>query len=166
LSLLIERYVRPIALGIGANTAIFSVVNAVILRSLPFPEPERIVWLRESHPPTNLQHVSVAFPNFLDWRSQNQVFAQMAGYREDGFNLVIGAEAKQAHGARVTVDFFSVLGVPPAVGRAFSPQEGAPGGERVIILGHALWQQAFGGDPHDCRHSGCDVLYRPLRAYL
>jgi putative ABC transport system permease protein len=134
-------------LGIGANTVIFSVVNAVLLRPLPFPEPERIVWLRESHPPTNLPQFSVAFPNFLDWRSQNQVFAQMAAFREDGFNLQAGDEPKRVNGARVTVDFFATLGVRPEVGRAFLPQEDAPGGERVVILSHALWSQSFGGDP-------------------
>ncbi|MGH9840034.1 MAG: ABC transporter permease [Blastocatellia bacterium] len=139
--------VFTLVLGIGANTAIFSVVNAVLLRPLPFPEPERIVRLWESHPPTNLPQFSVAFPNFLDWRSQNQVFAQMAAYREDGFNLQAGAEPRRVNGARVTVDFFAVLGVLPAAGRAFLPQEDAPGGERVVILSHALWQQSFGGDP-------------------
>jgi putative ABC transport system permease protein len=134
-------------LGIGANTAIFSVVNAVLLRPLPFPEPERIVWLRESHPPSNLPQFSVTFPTFLDWRSQNRVFAQMAAYREDGFNLQAGDEPKRVNGARVTVDFFATLGVRPEVGRAFSPQEDAPGGERVVILSHAMWRQSFGGDP-------------------
>src|SRR5262245_21413 len=134
-------------LGIGANTAIFSVVNAVLLRPLPFPEPERIVWLRESHPPSNLPQLSVTFPTFLDWRSQNQVFAQMAAYREDGFNLQAGDEPKRVNGARVTVDFFATLGVRPEVGRAFLPQEDAPGGERVVILSQALWRQSFGGDP-------------------
>ncbi|HEX2490565.1 MAG TPA: ABC transporter permease [Blastocatellia bacterium] len=134
-------------LGIGANTAIFSVVNAVLLRPLPFPEPERLVWLRESHPPTNLPQTSVAISNFLDWRSQNQVFAQMAAYREAGFNLQAGDEPKRVNGARVTVDFFATLGAQPAMGRAFHPAEDAPGGERVVILSHALWRQSFGGDP-------------------
>jgi putative ABC transport system permease protein len=139
--------VLTLVLGIGANTAIFSVVNAVLLRPLPFPEPERIVRLWESHPPTNLPRFSAAFPNFLDWRSQNHVFTQMAAYREDGFNLQAGAETNRVNGTRVTVDFFSVLGVKPAAGRNFTPQEDAPGGERVVILSHALWQQSFGGDP-------------------
>ncbi|HKQ77834.1 MAG TPA: ABC transporter permease [Blastocatellia bacterium] len=134
-------------LGIGANTAIFSVVNAVLLRPLPFPEPERIVWLRESHPPTNLPQFSVAFGNFLDWRSQNQVFAQMAAYREDGFNLQAGDEPKRVNGARVTVDLFATLGIQPAMGRAFFPAEDAPGGERVVVLSYALWRKSFGGDP-------------------
>jgi putative ABC transport system permease protein len=134
-------------LGIGANTAIFSVVNAVLLRPLPFPEPERLVWLRESHPPTNRPQSSVRLPNFLNWRSQNQVFAQMAAYREDGFNAQAGDEPKRLNGARVTVDFFATLGAQPAIGRAFLPAEDAPGGDRAVILSHALWRQSFGGDP-------------------
>jgi putative ABC transport system permease protein len=139
--------VLTLALGIGANTAIFSVVNAVLLRPLPFPEPEHIVRLWESHPPTNLPQFSVTFPTFLDWRSQNQVFTHMASYREDGFNLQAGDETKRVNGARVTVDFFSVMGVQPAAGRAFTSQEDAPGGERAVIISHALWQRSFGGDP-------------------
>jgi putative ABC transport system permease protein len=138
--------VLTLTLAIGANTAIFSVVNAVLLRPLPFPEPERIVRLWESHPPTNLPQTSVAPPNFLDWRSQSQVFTQMAAYREDGFNLQAGDEPRRVNGARVTVDFFSVLGMKPAAGRAFTPQENAPGGERVVILSHASWQKSFAGD--------------------
>ena len=138
--------VLTLALGIGANTAIFSVVNAVLLRPLPFPEPERIVRLSESYLPTKSLS-TVSFPNFLDWRSQSRVFTLMAAYREDGFNLQAGAEPKRVNGARVTVDFFALLGVQPAAGRAFSAQEDAPGGERVVILSHALWQQSFGGDP-------------------
>ncbi len=134
-------------LGIGANTAIFSVVNAVLLRPLPFPEPDRLVWLRESHPPTNVPQTSVAFLNFLDWRSQNKVFAQMAAYREYGFNLQVGDEPKRLNGAVVSVDFFATLGSQPAIGRAFLPAEDAPGGERAVILSHALWSQSFGGDP-------------------
>jgi putative ABC transport system permease protein len=136
-----------LALGIGANTAIFSVVNAVLLRPLPFPEPERIVRLWESHPPTNLPQFSVAFPTFLDWRNQSQVFTQMAAYREDGFNLQASNETMRVNGARVTVDFFSVLGVMPAAGRVFTTPEDTPGGERVAILSHSFWQQSFGGDP-------------------
>jgi putative ABC transport system permease protein len=139
--------ILTLVLGIGVNTAIFSVVNAVLLRPLPFPEPERIVRLWESYLPTNSLLSSVSFRNFLDWRSQNHVFTHMAAYREDGFNLKIGAEPKRVNGARVTVDFFAVLGVQPAVGRAFLPPEDAPGGEHVVIVSHALWQQSSGGDP-------------------
>ncbi len=139
--------VLTLALGIGANTAIFSVVNAVLLRPLPFPEPERLVWLRESNPPANLPQASVTYPNFLAWRSQTQVFAQMAAYREGDFNAQAGPEPRRVNGARVTIDFFATLGVQPAMGRAFLPAEDTPGGERVVILSHALWRQSFGGDP-------------------
>ena len=138
--------VLTLALGIGATTAIFSVVNAVLLRSLPFPQGERIVRLWENRQPDDGLRVAVRYPNFQDWQQQNQVFTHLAAYREDGFNLQAGAETRRLEGARVTVDFFNVLGVQPASGRAFSAQEDAPGGERVVILSHALWQQSFGGD--------------------
>ena len=138
--------VLTLALGIGATTAIFSVVNAVLLRPLPFAQPERIVRLWQSHQPTNRPRFSATYPDFQDWRQQNQAFTHLAAYREDGFNLQAGADARRVNGARVTVDFFNVLGVQPALGRAFSAQEDAPGGERVVILSHALWQQSFGGD--------------------
>ncbi|HEU0179206.1 MAG TPA: ABC transporter permease [Blastocatellia bacterium] len=139
--------VLTLILGIGANTAIFSVVNAVLLNPLPYPEPERLVWLRESNPTINLPQFSVTPATFSDWRSQNNVFEQMAAFREDGFNLQAGDEPRRTPGARVTADFFAALGVQPAMGRAFLPQEDAPGGERVVILSHALWSQSFGGDP-------------------
>lgn len=142
--------VITLALGIGATTAIFSVVNAVLLRPLPFAQSERIVRLWESLPQGNGLRVAVRYANFQDWRQQNQAFTHLAAYREDGFNLQTGlqtgAEARRLEGARVTVDFFNVLGVQPAQGRAFSTQEDAPGGERVVILSHALWQQSFGGN--------------------
>jgi len=138
--------VITLALGIGATTAIFSVVNAVLLRPLPFPQPERIVRLWEKRQPDDGLRVAVRYLNFQDWRRQNQAFSHLAAYREDGFNLQAGAETQRVNGARVTVDFFHVLGMQPALGRAFSTQEDAPGGERVVILSHALWRQRFGGD--------------------
>ena len=139
--------VLTLVLGIGANTAIFSVVNTVLLRPLPFKEPDRLVRLWESNSPNNLAYFSVAYLTFLDWRNQNQVFSEMGAYREDGFNLFAGSEPKRISGARVTSDFFSVLGIQPALGRAFLPAEDAPGGERVVVLSHGLWQRSFGGDP-------------------
>jgi putative ABC transport system permease protein len=140
--------VLTLILGIGANTAIFSVVNAVLLNPLPYPEPERLVWLRESYPPwTTQQTTSVTQGAFFDWRSQNNVFERMAAFREDGFNLQFGDEPKRLNGAKVTADFFATLGAQPVVGRAFLPAEDAPGGDRVVILSHALWSQSFGGDP-------------------
>ncbi len=138
--------VITLALGIGATTAIFSVVNAVLLRPLPFAQAEHIVRLWESLPQSSGLRVAVRYPNFQDWRQQNQAFTHLAAYREDGFNLQAGVEARRLEGARVTADFFNVMGVQPAQGRAFSAQEDAPGGERVVILSHALWQQSFGGD--------------------
>jgi len=138
--------VLTLALGIGATTAIFSVVNAVVLNPLPFPQSERIVRLWEKRQPEDGLRVAVRYANFQDWQQQNQVFTHLTAYREDGFNLQAGVETRRLEGARVTVDFFHVLNVQPMLGRAFSAQEDAPGGERVVILSHALWQQSFGGN--------------------
>ena len=136
--------ILTLALGIGATTAIFSVVNAVLLRPLPFPQGERIVRLWETLPAEPGLRYQVRFLNFQDWR-QNQVFSHLTAYREDGFNLQTGTGTQRLEGTRVTADFFHVLGVQPALGRDFSAQEDAPGGERVVIISHALWQQSFGG---------------------
>ena len=136
-----------LALGIGANTAIFSVVNAVLLRSLPFDRPEQLVRIWESNPPANIPSFSASFPNFSDWRAQNEVFEEMAAYREDGFNLTTGAGPERLTGARVTAGFFPTLGVAPAEGRMFLPEEDRPGGERVLVVSHGMWQQRFGADP-------------------
>jgi putative ABC transport system permease protein len=138
--------VLTLALGIGATTAIFSVVNAVLLRPLPFSQPEHIVRLWEIIPTNPDLHYQVRYANYQDWRQQNHVFTHLSAYREDGFNLQTGAEPRRVNGVRVTVDFFNVLGVQPMLGRAFSAPEDAPGGEHVVILSHALWQEGFGGD--------------------
>src|SRR5262245_61126203 len=137
-----------LALGIGANTAIFSVVNAVLLRALPYHEPDRLVRLWESNPAANLRAFSASFPNFMDWRNQNGVFEQMAAYREDGFNLTGGTEPGRVIGARVTAGFFPALGVAPMAGRVFLPVEDQPGGDRAMIVSYGMWQRRFGGKPN------------------
>jgi putative ABC transport system permease protein len=137
-----------LALGIGANTAIFSVVNAVLLRALPYHEPDRLVRLWESNPAANLRAFSASFPNFTDWRNQNRVFEQMAAYREDGFNLTGGTEPERVIGARVTAGFFPALGVAPRAGRMFLPGEDQPGGDRAMIVSYGMWQRRFGGRPN------------------
>ena len=136
-----------LALGIGANTAIFSVVNAVLLRALPFKQPEQLVRIWESNPAANLPSFSASFPNFTDWQTQNEVFEEMAAFREDGFNLTIGTEPERLTGARVTAGFFQTLGVEPAEGRMFLPAEDQAGADRVAIVSHRMWQQRLGGDP-------------------
>jgi predicted permease len=137
------------ALGIGANTAVFSVLNAVLLRPLPFYKPEKIVALS----PYDLlggaqnvnEHSSCSYPDFLDWRAQNRVFERIAVYTHQSLTLTGGKEAIHIQGGVVSADLFRLLGVQPMLGRAFLTTEDEPG-NRVVVLSHGLWQRRFGGD--------------------
>jgi len=139
-----------LALGIGANTAIFSVVNAVLLRPLPYQNASRIMQIwhvppAKSFPGLTLFSVSPA--NYLDWQSQNHSFEEMAAYGGASFN-VGGKERPEAiQGARVAPGFFSILRVHPLLGRTFSPEEDRPGQGHVVVLGNTLWRDHFGTDP-------------------
>jgi len=137
-----------LALGIGANTAIFSVINGVVMRPLPYREPAALVRLWASNPERGLPFFAVAAPDFLDWQEQNRVFELMAAYdTEQNYNLTDDAEPEQLLGMRVTADLFPLLGVNPALGRAFSREEDTPGGNtRIAVLSHGLWQRRFGGE--------------------
>jgi putative ABC transport system permease protein len=136
-----------LALGIGANTAVFSAVNAVMLRQLPFANPDRLVRLNESNPERGWPTFSVSQPNFLDWRARNQTFEALAATIGENFNLNAGGEIEVVQGASVTADFLPVLGVTPALGRNFLPEEDRPGGNtRVALVTHGFWQRRFGGD--------------------
>src|SRR5574341_452661 len=136
-----------LSLGIGANTAIFSVVNAVMLRQLPFANADRLVRLNESNPERGWPTFSVSHPNFLDWRARNQTFEAMAATGGASFNLSTGGEVEVVRGAAITADFLPALGVAPALGRNFLPEEDRPGGNvRVALLAHGFWQRRFGGD--------------------
>jgi predicted permease len=143
--------VLSLALGIGANTAIFGVVNSILLRPLPYPEPERLmaVWHtppQESFP--GADRFSVSPGNYLDWKEQSRAFEQMAIYQYAGLSLSAGADPVPVTGAAVSSDFFSVLRTRVDRGRTFFPEEEQPGREQVVILGHGLWQRAFGADPN------------------
>ncbi|MEK6406541.1 MAG: ABC transporter permease [Acidobacteriota bacterium] len=139
--------VLTLAVGIGANTAIFSVVNAVMLRSLPFKDPDRLVRLNESNPERGWPTFSVSHPNFLDWRDQNQTFEAMAATTGASVNLGAAGEVEVVRGSAVTVDFLTVLGTSPLMGRNFLPEEDKPGGNtRVVMLTYGSWQKRFGGD--------------------
>ena len=138
--------ILTLALGIGANTAVFSVVNAVILRPLPFPEPDRLAALesmdvRGTPHPTNL-----SYPTFFDFRRQNRVFDHVVSYRDDEFTLTGAGDARHLYGQIVSWDLFPMLRVQPELGRGFLPEEEKPG-ERVAILSHRLWKDQFGGNP-------------------
>ncbi|HWS87837.1 MAG TPA: ABC transporter permease [Pyrinomonadaceae bacterium] len=138
--------VLALGLGIGANTAIFSVINAVLLRPLPYKDPERLVRITEQG--AKLTLMAVSYPNFLDWRAQASAFEQMAAMQTDSYNLSGGGgEAERLAGRNVSPEFFPVLGVEPALGRLFTEEENAPGVGRVAVISHGLWQRRFGADP-------------------
>jgi len=140
--------VVALALGIGANTAIFSVVNAVLLRPLPYKNPERLVMMWQTNLRQGIGQDSVAAPNFLDWREQSQSFEHMAAYRGQSFNLTVGDKPEQLPGAVVSASFFQVLGVKAALGRIPQTEVDQPGGNLVAVLSHGLWQRHFGADPN------------------
>jgi putative ABC transport system permease protein len=133
-----------LALGIGANTAIFSVVNAVLLRPLPYTDPERLVvlWERER----NVGQESPSYPNFLDWQAQSRSFEQMAMARFDSVNLIGAGEPERLICRQVSANFFSTLGVQTQLGRAFTQDEDRAGANPVVVISHSLWQRRFGAD--------------------
>jgi len=137
--------VLVLALGIGPNTAIFSVVNGVILRPLPFEDPDHLVMVWGTIPEKGWYQMPTSFPNFLDLRDQNQVLGGIAAYQLGGFALTVKSESQQVQGGRVSDDFFQVLGVQPSLGRVFSDEEQDPD---VVVISHDLWQHQFGSDPH------------------
>lgn len=141
--------ILTLALGIGANTAIFSVVNAVLLRPLSFAAPQQLVSVVSTRLHGNVPD-NASYPDFADWRAQNHVFSQMAAYDTDNFTLTGQGEAMHIQGAVVSADLFSLLGVKPVLGRAFLPDEDklpAANGAFAIILSHRLWRERFNADP-------------------
>ena len=136
--------VLTLALGIGANTAIFSVVNAVLLNPLPYREPDRLVSLWENVPTHGRWRVAPA--NFFDWKKQNTVFEDVAAFGANSLTLTGDGEPEQLTGARVSAGYFAVVGVEPILGRAFVPEEHETGKGQVVILAHPLWQRRYGGD--------------------
>jgi putative ABC transport system permease protein len=139
--------VLTLALGIGANTAMFSVVNAVLLRPLPFADPDRLMFVFSRNTQRNAGQMRVSALDFEDWRRDTRAFDAMAGHTGTGFTFS-GSEAapELAIGQVVTADLFRVLGVKPLIGRLFTPDEFTAGRERVLLLSYGLWQRRFGGD--------------------
>jgi putative ABC transport system permease protein len=135
-----------LALGIGANTAIFSVFNAVLLRPLPYKDPAQLVMIYQSVPQKGDARRSVSPANFLDWKNQAQTFEQVAAFLPFAANLTGIGEPERVQGALVSASFFSLLGVEPILGRGFVTQEEQRGSHRVVVLSHGLWQRCFGAD--------------------
>jgi predicted permease len=138
--------VIALALGIGANSAIFSVVNTVLLRPLPYKDPDRLVMVWEDATKQGFPRDTPAPANYIDWRDQNQVFEGMAAIADMSFNLTGVGEPERIEGRRVSANLFTLLGVEPQLGRAFLPEEDQPGANRVVIMSHGLWQRRFGSD--------------------
>src|ERR671926_2006071 len=132
-----------LALGIGAKPAIFSVVNAVLLRPLPYDQADSLVFLNEKSP--NLDEMSISYPNFTDWRAHNQTFEKMAVYNRASYNLTGTGEAERIITGQMSADLFSVLRVNALHGRVFTNDEDKPGGAPVVVLNYGLWQRRFGG---------------------
>jgi predicted permease len=137
--------VLTLALGIGVNTALFSVANAVLLEPLPFPAPQQLVALYESR--LEFVRASISYPNFLDWQRDNRTFTSLAAFREDDFNLTGVGEAEHIRGGMVSADFFSVLGLTPAAGRFFTRNDDRIGGAPVAVISAGLWNRKFGAAP-------------------
>ena len=131
-------------LGIGANTAIFSVVHAVLLQSLPYPDSGKLFMLLETSPA--FPEMSVAYPNYLDWRASQHSFEDLSAYRLDDFNLTGNGEPERVRGALVTASYFRVLGLGPRLGRTFAENDDRTGGANVVILSERFWRNRFGAD--------------------
>jgi predicted permease len=137
--------VLALALGIGANSAIFSIVNTILLQPLPYDDPDGLVLLTESN--AQIPNMSISLPNLRDWKEQNQVFEQIGAYRGASFNLTGGEQPERLSGQQAEAAVFSILGLEPIHGRTFASEEDRPGGARVALLSYGLWQRRFGGEP-------------------
>jgi putative ABC transport system permease protein len=138
--------VITLALGIGASTTIFSFVNGILLRPLPYEKPERLVLVDENAPKRGITSMGVSFPNYLDWREQNTAFEHLSAYDTGGFTLLGGDEPERLRGGVIAYDLFETLGVSPILGRTFLAEEDRPNQDTVVILSHGLWQRRFGAD--------------------
>ncbi|HEY8461945.1 MAG TPA: ABC transporter permease [Blastocatellia bacterium] len=139
--------VVTLALGIGATSVIFSLVNGVLLRPLPYQDSERLVVINETSPKRGIASMGISPLNFLDWREQNRVFTGIATYYKSSYSLTGNGEPEQISAANVSYDAFEILGVAPILGRSFTAEEERPGNDMVVILGHGLWKRRFGARP-------------------
>ncbi len=139
--------VLTLALGIGVNTTIFSLVNGLLLRPLPFHEPERLVFLDENHPQQGFGHLGVSYPDYQDWRQQNQVFEDLGLFGERMYTVTGGDQPERVPGTEITASLFSLLGIQPVLGRAFATDEDRPAAAPVALLSHGVWQRRYGAAP-------------------
>ncbi len=139
--------ILTLALGIGATSTVFSVVNGVLLRPLPYPEAERVLIVWEQNPELGLRDQWASPADFRDWRERNQVFEALAAWHWRTFNARGGGGPQRLGGYAVSAGFFAVMGVDPVLGRGFLPDEDRPGAEKVVVLSEGLWQRLFGADP-------------------
>ncbi|HKP84760.1 MAG TPA: ABC transporter permease, partial [Blastocatellia bacterium] len=133
--------ILALALGVGANTAIFTVVNSVLIRPLPFSEPDRLVMTYATDPTIGQERIPFSVADFLDWRAQNHIFEKLAAFSDNRFTYTGGESPEQFPGAWVTADFFEVLGQQPEMGRTFLPDEDRPGRAPVVLVSHSFWQR-------------------------
>ena len=150
-SLVMDRGVTVIvvaclALGIGINATLFSVVDGVLIQSLPFAEADRIVVLNETFERGGVREAGVSYPNLRDWKLQTTAFSSMTATAGRSITLSDGTEPERYAGAAITWDLFPMLGVPPALGRHFNPDDDRAGAEPVVILSDEVWQRRYHGD--------------------
>jgi len=138
--------VVALALAVGANTAIFSLVNAILLRQLPFDSPDSLMWVTSKRP--DRDDAPFSLPEYIDYRDQSRSFKQLAAYVNLGLNLTGSGDAERLQGIRVSANFFVTLGARAHLGRTLRPQDDVPGNPRVVVIADGLWQRRFGGDPN------------------
>jgi putative ABC transport system permease protein len=139
--------VLTFAVGIGANAAVFSVVDGVLLRGLPYPDPNRITMVWVDNRREKIKEDINSYPNYRDWRDQNTVYEHLAGYTETALALTGAGEPERLFGAETTANFFDVMGLKPQIGRLFTVENETEGRDAVVVLSHGLWQRRFGGTP-------------------
>ena len=137
--------ILTVALGVGAGTSLFSVVKAVLLNPLPYPEPDRLAWIAEVN--DHGRQTQVAYRNFLDWRAQNHSFAKLAAYADFPVIVSGGDVPESVHIAMADADFFTLIGAGARIGRTFSAADQTVGASPTAVIGYGMWQRAFGGDP-------------------
>jgi putative ABC transport system permease protein len=139
--------VLALGIGTGVNTAVFTVVNGVLLRPLAYGDPQALVFVWASNPKTNRLRDPISVPDLVDYRSQSSSLENIASFVYDDFNLSTAGEPARVQGTMVSANFFATLGVVPRLGRAFSDEEERSSAERVVVISDGLWKRRFGADP-------------------